>query len=127
MSKIINIPNPDLKEVNTLVGKIIYVLYLAGLLFGITALIGVVVAYVYRDKSTNPEWLNTHYAFQIRTFWYGLIYLILGSILTFILIGWVLLLWFALWIIVRSVKGFSALDEKQGIPNTTSFWGFGFK
>ncbi len=117
--------NPD--NTNTFIVKVIYILYLTGIFFGITALIGVVMAYVYRNKSGNPDWLNTHYRLQIRTFWYGLIYLSIGLILSFILIGWVLLLWFVLWLIIRTVKGMSALDDQREVTDPTSFWGFGFK
>lgn len=49
--------------------KIVYVLYLVGILFGLTTLIGVVMAYVNRGDA--PEWLKTHYQYQIRTFWIG--------------------------------------------------------
>jgi uncharacterized membrane protein len=40
---------------------IVYVLYLAGFVLGITPLIGLVVAYVSRDDA--PSWLQTHYKF----------------------------------------------------------------
>lgn len=56
--------------------KIVYILYLVGVVFGITGLIGVVMAYIY--KSDAPEWLSSHYQFQIRTFWIGLLYLVVG-------------------------------------------------
>jgi uncharacterized membrane protein len=36
------------------------------LLFGITGVIGVVMAYINKDDAA--EWLKTHYQFQIRTF-----------------------------------------------------------
>ena len=41
--------------------KVIYVLYLAALLNGVTMLIGVVMAYLARGD--GPDWLNTHYRF----------------------------------------------------------------
>ncbi|MXZ09042.1 MAG: hypothetical protein F4Y79_06295, partial [Gemmatimonadetes bacterium] len=47
--------------------KIVYILYLAELVVGITGLIGVIMAYV--NRSDAPEWLASHYRFQIRTFW----------------------------------------------------------
>ena len=37
--------------------KVVYVLYLVGILFGLTAIIGVVMAYVNRGDA--PEWLRT--------------------------------------------------------------------
>ncbi|NLG74719.1 MAG: hypothetical protein GX535_00625, partial [Xanthomonadaceae bacterium] len=60
------------RAANTDMAKIIYVLYLVGLLTALTSLVGVVMAYIYRDEA--PDWLKTHYTFQIRTFWLMLLY-----------------------------------------------------
>ena len=49
--------------------KLVYILYLVSLLIGITAIVGLIIAYVNRDDA--PGWLQTHYRFQIRTFWIG--------------------------------------------------------
>jgi uncharacterized membrane protein len=100
--------------------KIVYILYLVSLLFGITGIIGVVMAYINKDDA--PEWLQTHYQFQIRTFWIGALFIFLGSILSVILIGWFLLLFWVVWLIVRSVKGMKALDEEKAIDNPTSWF-----
>ena len=92
---------------------------MVSLLFGITGIIGVVMAYINKDDA--PEWLQTHYQFQIRTFWIGALFIFLGSILSVILIGWFLLLFWVVWLIVRSVKGMKALDEEKAIDNPTSW------
>jgi uncharacterized membrane protein len=95
--------------------KIIYILYLVGLATGITALVGVVLAYVKRDEA--PEWLRTHYRFQIRTFWIGLLYCVLGGILSMVLIGFLVLLFWAIWLIIRVIKGFKHLELRESVPN----------
>lgn len=105
--------------------RIVYILYLVGLVFGLTALIGVIMAHVNKDKPENPDWLNSHYQFQIRTFWYGVIYLMVGVILSLFLIGYLILLWWVIWLIIRMVKGFSALDARKPMPSPTAFFGFG--
>jgi len=46
---------------------LVYILYLVGLIIQVTHLIGVIVAYIYRND--GPDWVRTHYRFQIRTFW----------------------------------------------------------
>ena len=46
--------------------KIIYILYLAGFIVGVTPLIGIVMAYMARGE--GPDWLQSHYRWQIRTF-----------------------------------------------------------
>ncbi len=69
---------------NTSMVNVIYVLYLLALVSGVTALIGVIVAYVYKDDA--PEWLRTHYELQIRTFWMGLLVGAVGVALSWVLI-----------------------------------------
>ncbi len=101
--------------------KIVYILYLVGLIFGITGIIGVIMAYI--NKENAPDWVKSHYQFQIRTFWIGAVYLIAGTILSLILIGWFILLFWAVWLIVRSIKGMQALDAEKAIENPTR-WGF---
>jgi uncharacterized membrane protein len=49
---------------------VIYILYLAGLVIGISGLIGLVIAYINRGKAGG--FVETHYTWQIRTFWIGL-------------------------------------------------------
>ncbi|GEN28360.1 membrane protein [Halovibrio variabilis] len=104
---------------DTTMAMVIYALYLASFILGFTSLIGVVIAYVYKGK--GPEWLDEHYRYQIRTFWMGLAYGILFSLLTFVLIGFPLLLALAVWLIIRCVKGFKGLQEKRAPSNIDSW------
>ncbi len=106
-------------ELNTTLPMIIYALYLANLMIPFTALVGVIMAYV--NKSDEYDFLQSHYQFQIRTFWIGLLYLIIGGILTIILIGWIVLFFYVVWLIIRCVKGFKYLSNQQPIPNPTSW------
>ncbi len=102
--------------------NIIYILYLASLIFGVTAVIGVIMAYVnYRDA---PEWLGTHYDFQIRTFWIGLVYLAICLVTLFAGIGFLLILLWYVWIIVRCARGMRHLARAEAYPNPRG-WLFG--
>lgn len=104
---------------DTTMAMVIYALYLASFILGFTSLIGVVIAYVYKGK--GPAWLDEHYRYQIRTFWIGLVYGIVFSILTLILIGFPLLFALAVWLIIRCVKGFKGLQEKRAPSNVDSW------
>ena len=99
--------------------KIIYILYLFGIIFDITGIIGVIMAYI--NKSDAPEWLQSHYRFQIRTFWIGVLYMMIGVILTLALIGYLIILFWVIWLIVRCIKGMKTLDNKQAHPNPTGW------
>jgi uncharacterized membrane protein len=98
---------------------VIYILYLVGLLVGITSLVGVVMAYVY--KGGGPEWTESHYRLQIRTFWIGLLYGIIGLVLAFVVIGWLVLLFAAVWMIIRCVKGLKFAASAQPYPTPGSW------
>jgi uncharacterized membrane protein len=107
---------------NTTLALIVYVLYFVGYFTAITAVIGVIIAHA---QSGGPDpVLNSHYQFQIRTFWIGLLYVVVGTVLTLVLIGWAILLWWFIWSLVRCVKGVLALNENRAIPNPAS-WMFG--
>ena len=99
--------------------KIIYILYLFGIVFDITGIIGVIMAYI--NKTDAPEWLQSHYRFQIRTFWIGVLYMMIGVILTLALIGYLIILFWVIWLIVRCIKGMKTLDNKQAHPNPTGW------
>lgn len=99
--------------------KINYILYLVGIVLGVTGIIGVVMAYINRGDA--PEWLKTHYQFQIRTFWIGLLFMVVGTLLSVVLIGYLVLLFWLVWIIVRCVKGMKALDANQPHPDPTGW------
>ena len=98
---------------------IVYILYLVGLVVGVTALIAVVMAYV--NKGGGPEWAESHYRFQIRTFWIGLLYGVVGVVLLMVLIGWIVLLFSVIWMIVRCVKGMKFASASQPYP-TPGAW-----
>jgi uncharacterized membrane protein len=100
--------------------RIVYILYLVSLAgFGVTAMVGVVMAYIYEGEA--PDWLKTHYRYQIRTFWIGLLYLLIGLVLTAVVIGAAVLVFVAVWLVVRCVKGLQALERGQPVAKVGSW------
>src|SRR3954468_18335567 len=79
----------------------VYVLYLVGYFTGISALIGVIIAHIKVDDR-DPV-LRSHYQFQIRTFWVGLLYLTIGTLLCVVLVGFLILAWWFLWSLIRII------------------------
>ncbi len=104
---------------STTTAVIVYVLYLASLLVGVTAIVGLVVAYV--NVGDAPEPLANHYRFQIRTFWIGFLYAVVGLLLVVVVVGWALLVFEAVWLIVRCVKGLKHLDRREPYPNVETW------
>ena len=101
---------------------IVYVLYCVGYFTCITALIGVIIAHLKVDD-TDPV-LRSHYQFQIRTFWIGLLYLATGILLSIVLIGIPILIWWFVWSLIRIIKGIVRVNEYKPIAHPTS-WLFG--
>lgn len=104
---------------DTTMALVIYALYLASFVVGFTAVVGVVMAYVFRGK--GPAWLDEHYRYQVRTFWIGLLYASIAFILMLVLVGFPLLLALAVWFIIRCVKGVKGLQEKRAPSNINSW------
>lgn len=90
----------------------VYILYLASLLVGVTGIVGLIMAYV--NRSDAAEWVRTHYRFQIRTFWIGLLYGLIGVATAFIVIGFLWLGFVLVWWVVRCAKGIRAIS--RGLP-----------
>ena len=105
-------PGPTV-EALTAKCQIIYILYLIP--NPITWIVGVVLAS--QAKALAPAALQTHFDYQIRTFWFGLIGYIVGFLLAFLFIGILLLIAVAVWAVLRSVKGMTLLHERQPIPD----------
>ena len=100
----------------------VYILYLAGFVTGITVLVGLIIAYLQQDRTDAIS--RSHFQFQIRTFWIGLLYLFVGALTVHIGIGVLLLLWWAIWTLIRCVKGLLAINAGEPIRDPNS-WLFG--
>jgi uncharacterized membrane protein len=99
--------------------NIIYYLYLASIVLGVTAIIGLVMAYI--NRGNGSDWLDTHYTYQIRTFWIGVLYGLIGLLLTVAVIGVLVLGLVLLWWIVRCVKGLKLVGARQPIPEPAAW------
>lgn len=99
--------------------RLIYILYLVGILMPLVGLVGVIFAYV--KKGDAPKWAKTHYQFLIRTFWIYMLFIVIGSITSMIIIGWFILIAALVWFIIRMVKGLSSLSTGTAHPSPTSW------
>ncbi len=100
-------------EASDLNVKLVYGLYIASFLVGITGLVGVVFAYLNRGRAV--AWLQSHYTYQIRTFWIGLLYALVSAILVFVGIGVVLFFLLTVWVIARCIKGLQQVSRGEPI------------
>jgi uncharacterized membrane protein len=99
--------------------KIVYLLMMVNIIIQFLGIIGVIIAYVNRGDA--PEWLKSHYQFQIRTFWIGLVVMLLGFFFWVMGIGLFILIFWVVWLVMRCVKGMKYLDQHQAHPNPTTW------
>ncbi len=89
---------------------VIYALYAASYFVGVTAIVAIVMNYVKKDDVAGT-FLESHFRWQIRTFWFGVLWGVLGTITMMFIIGWFVLAANGIWIIYRIVKGWLRLND----------------
>jgi uncharacterized membrane protein len=92
---------------------------LTAFLTGWPSIIAVILNYAKRAE-VRGTWLDSHFGWQIRTFWYALLWLLWGGVAFVTLLGipaalvvWVLT---GLWVLYRIARGWIALSEQKPMP-----------
>jgi uncharacterized membrane protein len=87
-------------------------------LIGWPSIIAVILNYVKRGEARGT-WLDSHFRWQIRTFWFGVLWVALCMLFVVmtlgigIIIAWLPLAIVGLWFIYRIVRGWLALKEHR--------------
>jgi uncharacterized membrane protein len=88
-------------------------------LSGWPSIIAVILNYVKRSE-VRATWLDSHFSWQIRTFWFALLWLAIGGVLFLTVVGIpvALVLWFAtgIWVLYRIIRGWLALSSEKVLP-----------
>ena len=92
-----------------------YVLHLVGAIAGLPSLIGLLLNYLKRSECSEP--LASHHRWMIRSFWWALLWVILGAVLTLLLVGWVIMGLAWLWYLYRHIRGLIALVNGAALPD----------
>jgi uncharacterized membrane protein len=103
-------PEEEAKELAT----IVYALQAASFVVGLTLIAGVIVNYLTRAQVAGT-WIESHYRWQIRTFWWGLAWFFLGLATVIVLVGFLVWIASAIWLIYRLVKGWIRLSEGKAM------------
>jgi len=90
----------------------IYALYAVSLFVGITALVAIVLNYIKKDDVAGTFY-ESHFRWQIRTFWFGLLWGFIGAVLIVVLIGIPILIADLIWFIYRIAKGWLNLNDNK--------------
>jgi uncharacterized membrane protein len=95
---------------------VISLLYLSSVVLGVTAIVGVVLAYVWKGE-THAEWESSHYEYLIRTFWIALIGALVSVLLMIVLVGFLLMFATFVLVVVRCVLSLVNAQKRQPMPN----------
>jgi len=126
-------PNPSLVTVTHLtyalhalglaIGAFGAATVLGSFLFGWPSIVAVIINYVKRGEARGT-WLESHFSWQIRTFWFAMLWAcivgIVGLLLAIVVVGiaiWIVGLFvLGVWAIYRIARGWLALRDRRAVP-----------
>ena len=86
---------------------------------GIPSIIAVILNYVKRGE-VRGSWLDSHFSWQIRTFWYAAMWIVVAYLMFITIIGipffFVIVALAGLWVMYRVVRGWLALNDRRAMP-----------
>ena len=124
-----SVPEPDLRGVRPSLVQLTHFIYglhaiavlvgvtsaatvAGGFVFGLPSLCAVFLNYLKRGD-VNGTWLESHFRWQIRTFWFTALWLLAYGLLIITIIGiplaWILIAILGLWVGYRVIRGWVAL------------------
>ncbi|MGH8515314.1 MAG: DUF4870 family protein [Gammaproteobacteria bacterium] len=104
---------------SALTGLVSAAFVVTAFLTGWPSIIAVILNYVKRSE-VRGTWLDSHFSWQIRTFWFALLWLAIGAVLLATVVGipFAFVLWFAtgIWVLYRIIRGWLALSSEKVLP-----------
>ena len=102
-----------------LMGMLGPALIITTFLTGWPSIIAVIINYVKRND-VRGTYLDSHFSWQIRTFWYTLFWLVIAAMLFATVIGilfaYILAVGTGVWVIYRIMRGWMALNDHNPMP-----------
>jgi uncharacterized membrane protein len=93
---------------------VIYILYALSAFVGFTAIAAIIMNYI-KKADVQGTFLESHYRWQMRTFWFGLLWGIIGVATSIFLIGFLILAVNSIWLLYRVIKGFLRLSDNREV------------
>lgn len=88
-------------------------------LLGIVGVVAIIVAYVKRDEAQG-SWVQSHFRWLVRTFWWSLLWAMLGAVVFITLIGIPIAfaIWAidTIWVIYRVIRGYLYFHDSRPVP-----------
>jgi len=88
-------------------------------LTGWPSIIAVIINYVKRSE-VRGTWLDSHFSWQIRTFWFALLWVLVAAVLFVTVVGilfaWAIWVITGIWVLYRIIRGWLALVSHKAMP-----------
>jgi uncharacterized membrane protein len=81
---------------------------------GLTFIAALIVNYL-KAEEVKDSWLESHFRWQINTFWYGLLWWIIAMLFWLVLMGWLASAIVTVWMVYRILKGALYLNDSKPI------------
>lgn len=120
--KLVNVANLvyALHALSLLIGITTAATIIGAFVFGVPSIIAVVINYLKKDEARGT-FLESHFRWQIRTFWFSLLWCVIAALLFVTIVGIPLALIFVfaagIWAIYRIARGWLALRDRKPMYN----------
>jgi uncharacterized membrane protein len=105
-----------LHALSIFIGVTSVVTIVGAFVFGVPSIIAVIINYAYRSN-VRGTFLESHFQWQIRTFWFALLWVTIGLMLFVTLIGiplaWIVCIAAGIWVIYRVARGWLTLQDRK--------------
>jgi uncharacterized membrane protein len=104
---------------SVVVGVTTSALIVTSYLSNLPSIVAVILNYVKRGD-TRGTYLESHFRWQIRTFWFSLLWLAISGLLFITIIGipaaWLIIVFVGVWVAYRMLRGVLRLLDEQPMP-----------
>ena len=108
-----------LHALSVIMGLIGSAFVIMAFLTGWPSIIAIIINYVKRD-AVRYTYLDSHFSWQIRTFWFALLWVIIAVILFMTVFGiplaWIITISAGIWVSYRIIRGWIALSDGKPMP-----------
>ena len=112
-----------LHALSIIIGVVTGASIIGAFLFGWPSIVAVVLNYIMRGEARGT-YVDSHFAWQIRTFWYAMLFAavvaFLGFVLSFVLVGFAVwmggFIVMGIWVGYRIVRGWIVLNRREPMP-----------
>ena len=104
---------------SALTGVLTSAFVVTAFLTGWPSILAVFLNYL-NQNAVRGTYLESHFRWQIRTFWFALLWLVMGALLVVTVIGiplaWILVVLVGFWVLYRMLRGVALLMDQEALP-----------